>query len=345
MTTGASKPRADTKSDLLTVRDEFRFAVVEGDGRGAGLNRNFSVGDEDQKAAEAALRRKLDLYIVPPVALLYLFCFIDRSNIGNARLAGLEKDLHLHGYDFNTMLTIFYISYIIFDVPSNIACKVVGPAIWLPGLTLGFGITTIAMAFVTDLASISGVRFLLGLFEAGMLPGIAYYLSRWYRRSELSFRLAMYIVTAPLAGAFGGLLASAILTLDHVGSVKGWRMIFLIEGIITCGIAILTFFVLVDRPDTARFLTLQQRDLAVSRVKSERTAANELLDNLGSTKVQRGIFNPVVMTTAIIFLLDNVTVCYQFVSSTASRILMKTRQSRLHSFSLQSSVQSTPRQV
>lgn len=110
----------------------------------------------------------------------------------------------------------------------------------------------------------------LGIFEAGMLPGIAYYLSRWYRRRELAFRLSLYIVAAPLAGAFGGLLASAILTLDHFGSLHSWRMIFAIEGIVTICLSLIGFFTLTDRPATARWLTQDEKDLAIARVKSER---------------------------------------------------------------------------
>lgn len=141
-----------------------------------------------------------------------------------------------------------------------------------------------------------------------MLPGIAYYMSRWYRRSELAFRLSLYIVMAPLAGAFGGLLASGILTLDGVGSLKTWRMIFIIEGIITCGLAIIAFFTLTDRPATARWLSAEERELAIARVKSERVGATEVLDKMDGKKLARGIFNPVVLATSMIFLLDNVTV-------------------------------------
>ncbi|RMZ71894.1 MFS transporter [Pyrenophora seminiperda CCB06] len=258
--------------------------------------------------AEARLRLKIDLYIIPTVAILYLFCFIDRANIGNARLAGFEKDLKLKGYDYNTVLSMFYISYIIFEIPSNMCCKWIGPGWFIPTISLCFGITSLGTAFVQDISSACGVRFLLGIFEAGMLPGIAYYLSRWYRRSELAFRLAMYIVMAPLAGAFGGLLASAILTLDSFGSLHRWRMIFAIEGIITSGVALISFFTLTDRPETARWLTQEEKDLAIARVKSERVGQIEVLDKLDKKKTLRGIFNPVILTDAFIFLLDNITV-------------------------------------
>jgi MFS family permease len=104
------------------------------------------------------------------------------------------------------------------------ACKWIGPGWFIPATTLGFGICSVCTAFVTNLHSACGVRFLLGIFEAGMLPGIAYYMSRWYRRSELTFRLSLYIVMAPLAGAFGGLLSSGILKLSHFGGLHTWKM-------------------------------------------------------------------------------------------------------------------------
>ncbi|KAF2972643.1 hypothetical protein GQX73_g915 [Xylaria multiplex] len=258
--------------------------------------------------AERKLRNKLDYMIVPTVSILYLFCFIDRANIGNARLAGFETDLGLVGYDYNTVLSIFYVSYIVFEIPSNLACKWIGPGWFLPAISLGFGISSLGTAFVHTKSAACGVRFVLGAFEAGMMPGISYYLSRWYRRSELTFRLSLFIVMAPLAGAFGGLLASGILKLDHFGSLHSWRMIFGIEGIITIGLSIISFFTLTDRPETARWLTQEEKDLAIARVKSERMAQASVLDKPDKQKLWLGFWNPVVLSTAFVFLLNNITV-------------------------------------
>lgn len=156
---------------------------------------------------------------------------------------------------------------------------------------------------------ICAVRFLLGIFEAGMLPGIAYYMSRWYRRSELAFRLSMYLVMAPLAGAFGGLFASGILTLPHFGSLTDWRMIFGIEGIITVGLSLIAFITLTDRPETARWLSPAEKDLAIARIAAERrTTGTEVLDHIDKKKLFSGILNPITLSTSLIFLLDNITV-------------------------------------
>ncbi|TLD05487.1 uncharacterized protein PgNI_09253 [Pyricularia grisea] len=261
----------------------------------------------DPKAVRK-LRMKMDLYLVPTVALLYLFCFIDRANIGNARIAGLEKDLGLTGNDYNIILSVFYISYILFEIPATVLCKWMGPGWFLPATSLLFGIASIATAFVHDRAAICGVRFLLGIFEAGMLPGIAYYLSRWYQRAELAFRLSLYMVMAPLAGAFGGLLASAILTLDSFAGVHSWRMIFAIEGIVTIIVSVIAFFTLTDRPETARWMTEDEKILCEARVKSERVGQTEVLDKIDKKKLMRGMTNPVALQIAFIFLCDNVTV-------------------------------------
>jgi sugar phosphate permease len=227
---------------------------------------------------------------------------------GNARLANFEQDLGLKGNDYNMVLSIFYISYALCEMPSVLLCKYMGPGWFLPLTTLGFGVVTIGTAFCQTKAQIVVCRLLLGIFESGMLPGVAYYFSRWYRHAELTFRLGMYMVMSPTAGAFGGLLASGILSLDHFGSLTSWRMIFGIEGIITSGLALVMLFTLTDNPSTARWLTAEEKELAISRVKSERMAQTELVDKMNLTKVKNGISSPVTLVTAFIFLCGNIVV-------------------------------------
>lgn len=210
----------------------------------------------------------------------------------------------MSGNDYNVLLSIFYVAYIIFEIPSNLTCKAVGPGWFIPFLSFSFGACSIGMAFVHNLSAACGVRFLLGVFEAGMMPGISYYLSRWYRRSELVFRLSLFIVMAPLAGAFGGLIASGILSLSSIGTVREWRMVFLVEGIITMGISLIALVTLTDRPETARWLSEEEKTLAVARVKSEMLGQTKVLDKAGRTKVWLGFWNPAVLATAFVFLFN-----------------------------------------
>ncbi|KAK3356596.1 major facilitator superfamily domain-containing protein [Lasiosphaeria hispida] len=257
---------------------------------------------------ERRLRTKIDLHIVPIVSILYLFSFIDRANIGNAKIAGLDKDLGMTGYDYNVIVSAFYIGYILFEVPAILLCKWLGPGWFLPATSLLFGICSVGTAFVTTVPQACVIRFLLGIFEAGMMPGTTYYLSRWYKRSELTFRLSLYLVTAPLAGAFGGLLASGILRLSHFGGLRSWRMIFAVEGILTIGLSLVALLTLTDRPETARWLTAEEKTLAVTRVRSERVTAQVLLDTMTVRKFVRGVANPVTLSVGIVFLFDAITV-------------------------------------
>lgn len=232
----------------------------------------------------------------------------------------------MKGYDYNIIITAFYVSYIVFEIPANLLCKWMGPGWFLPLTTVLFGIASLGTAFVHTTSQAAVVRFLLGIFEAGMMPGIAYYLSRWYRRAELAFRLSLYVVMAPLAGAFGGLLASAILTLDHFGGLHTWRMIFAIEGIITIGIGAIGFLTLTDRPATATWLTPEEKDLAIMRVKSERVGATSVLDAIDTTKILRGVFSPVTLSVAFVFFLNNITVNgFAFFAPTIVRSIYQNR--------------------
>ncbi|KAK7538222.1 putative MFS transporter [Phyllosticta citribraziliensis] len=314
---------------------EFAQAAAE-EGQAATDQYGHSLVEFDP-AAERRLRWKIDLVITPIICLLYLFCFIDRANIGNAALAGLKQDLSLEGYDYNVLLTVFYISYIIFEIPCNMACKLIGPGWFLPFLALCFGICSIGTAFVHSLGAACGVRFLLGKTLDQVCPlfdrsrsvrsghaawnrlllfqvvsqrraGISTVTCKCRRFPNAKSLTSQYITMAPLGGAFGGLLASAILKLSHFGGLHRWRMIFAIEGIITCGIALVAFAVLTDRPETARWLSEEEKKLAVARVKSERVGTTEVLDKLDVPKTLKGIFSPVTLLTGFIFLLNNITV-------------------------------------
>ncbi|KAK4046768.1 hypothetical protein OIV83_005873 [Microbotryomycetes sp. JL201] len=224
--------------------------------------------------------RKTDFILVPLVTLLFLLNFIDRAAVGNANVAGLSKDLKLSAekYQYNiglgssflsTALMIFYIFYIIVEPISNLILKKVG-YLWLSFLVVGFGAVTIGSAFMKNYGEFVVVRILLGCTEGGVIPAVAFILSRFYTRRELAFRFGIFLALGPtLSGAFGGLLAAGLLNLGSIGSVKGWRCIFLVEGILTTGVGILSIFLLADSPETARFLSAEEKVIASARVAAE----------------------------------------------------------------------------
>ncbi|KAI0274731.1 MFS general substrate transporter [Gloeopeniophorella convolvens] len=205
------------------------------------------------------LKRKIDFRLIPWLALLYLMNFLDRGSIGNARLYNMQKDLHLTDKQYLIALTVFFFPYSLFEVPSNLALRYLRPSRWLSFIVFVWGIAMTFHGFAHNYGDLIGLRFLLGLAEAGLYPGIVFYLSCWYKRSELGSRVAVFFSSATVAGAFSGLLAAAIHNMDGIGGRPGWAWIFILEGLATIVVATASFWVLQDFPETAKFLTEAER--------------------------------------------------------------------------------------
>lgn len=224
---------------------------------------------------EKRLWRKIDVRLMPILALLYLFSFLDRGNIGNAKLQGLVTELHLVGNQYNIALTMYFIPYCIFECPANLVLKRFRPSRWLPGITVVWGIIVTLMGIVKNYQQLVVMRVLLGIAEAGLFPGVVYYLTLWYPRSKLQFRIGLFFGAASLAGAFSGLLAYGISFMSGTQGLLGWSWIFILEGIATVVVGVLAFFILVDFPVTAKFLTPEERSFVVWKKKYDVTSYGE----------------------------------------------------------------------
>ncbi|KAJ6525027.1 major facilitator superfamily domain-containing protein [Mycena vulgaris] len=241
---------------------------------------------------EDRLRSKLDKRILPLVCVL-TFCFLDRVNVGFASVAGLQTSLGLQGIQYNIALTCFYTTYVVVETPNNLLGKHFGMGRWLAGCTLGFGICCMCSAFVRTYAEFCLVRALLGVFEGGVLPGIAFFLSKFYRRQELTHRrcvvVGLVLAASNVGAAFGGLIASGILKIDHIGSLKSWRN--LIEGLITTVVAICIFFLIIDSPMQASWLTPEEKILAVGRLEAEYPAVDEDAQHTRKQTIRQGLLD------------------------------------------------------
>ncbi|KAI0049941.1 MFS general substrate transporter [Auriscalpium vulgare] len=215
----------------------------------------------------ARIWRKLDMQLLPFVSLLYLLSFLDRSNIGNARIAGMSVDLNLIHLRYNTAAAVFFIPYCFAEVPSNILLKLFRPSIWIPAIMVAWGIVMTLMCRVNSFEGLIVARVFLGLAEAGLFPGVTYYISLWYPRHMQAKRVAIFFSAATVAGAFGGILAYGIEHLEGKGGLHGWQWIFLIEGLVTVVIAVLAFFFMHDYPETATFLTEREREYVVNALR------------------------------------------------------------------------------
>ncbi|KAL9128139.1 MAG: hypothetical protein Q9217_003113 [Psora testacea] len=217
---------------------------------------------------------KMDLHLIPMLALLYLLSFLDRGNIGNAKIEGLVESLHMTEPEYNWTLTVFFFTYCIFEVPSNLVLKRLRPSIWLPTIMVAWGTVMTLMGIVQDFKGLLLARLFLGVAEAGLYPGVAYYITLWYVRTEAQFRQAMFFSAASVAGAFSGLLAYGIAKMDGVGGYEGWRWIFILEGILTVLVACVGFFTIYDFPETARFLAPAEKAWVIRRLRYQGSEAS-----------------------------------------------------------------------
>ncbi|OJJ56092.1 hypothetical protein ASPSYDRAFT_183076 [Aspergillus sydowii CBS 593.65] len=213
---------------------------------------------------------RIDLRLLPCLVTMYLITFLDRVNIGNAAVLGMREDLAMvDGTKYNAALMIFFIPYVVFEIPANLFLVKLKPHVWLSFCALSFGLVTIFQGLVKSWASLMVTRWFLGTFEAGMIPGCVYMLSMWYRRYEAQKRYAIFGCSTILAGAFGGLLASALGKMDGVGGYGGWRWVFIIEGAATCLMAVVVFFALPDFPEDCKWVSQREFEFLRDRAARE----------------------------------------------------------------------------
>jgi len=279
----------------------------------AGSGSDIASGEEFTWTVEEEIevRRKLDYYIVPLTTFLYLMCFLDRANIGNARIQGMGKELGLEtGVRFNWVLSIFYIIYIFVEVPSNILLKIIGPKYYLPLLVVGFGFVSLCTAFVDSYEGLLAARAFLGVFEGGVMPGLAFFITCFYKRQELLFRVGIYVSAASLAGAFGGLLATGLARIPEWGiasrRIYTWRNIFFFEGLFTVIVGLAAPFLMPTKPSETWFLNERQRRIAMERLRVKGGAEEH--EKIRPKHVARSMANINNYICALGFFLINITV-------------------------------------
>ncbi|KAI1613684.1 retrograde regulation protein 2 [Exophiala viscosa] len=219
--------------------------------------------------SERKLITKIDLRVIPALSVLYLLAFLDRTNVANAAIFGLQKDLGLSSTQYSTALTIFFVPYILFEIPSNVVLKRLKPNVWLSVCMFFFGLVTVCQGLVQGYSGFLTTRFFLGLFEAGMFPGSFYLIGMWYKRHEAQKRYTFFFASTTLAGAFGGLLASAIGKMNGMRGYLGWRWVFILEGCLTCVVAIIWVFVIPNFPEDATWLTEAEREYVKARLRDD----------------------------------------------------------------------------
>ncbi|KAI9743057.1 MAG: hypothetical protein M1818_003352 [Claussenomyces sp. TS43310] len=223
-------------------------------------------------AAERRLVWKFDLRILPVLAAMYLFNSLDKSNLGNAKTDGMEETLGMHGNQYNTVLSVFYVPYVVTAPFLAAAGKRWGPNRVLPLMMFTFGSMTVLMTAVRNFSGLMALRWFLGMAESAFFPLVIFYQTTFYRRGELARRLAIFYAASSISSAFGGLLAYGVFQIKSTNGFANWRYLFAIEGSCTVLCAIFAFFYLPHSSADAKFLNPQEKELAYERMRMDSSA-------------------------------------------------------------------------
>jgi MFS family permease len=226
------------------------------------------TGDSAEQATLSKITSRITWRIVPFLMLAYFIAFIDRVNAGFAALQ-MNHDIGLTQAAFGLGGGLFYVTYVLFEIPSNLAMKKVGPRLWIARIMVSWGLVAGAMAFVTGPYSFYAVRLLLGAAEAGFFPGVILYLTYWFPRAYRARIVAIFMVAIPVSSFLGSPISASLLQIDGVLGLRGWQWMFILEAVPAVLLGLATIFVLPDRPSSARFLSPAESELVARRLERE----------------------------------------------------------------------------
>ncbi|KAK0704514.1 putative MFS transporter [Lasiosphaeris hirsuta] len=263
----------DPKLDDLKGTTELANSLSAGSGTASG----HELSSIDP-VAERRLVWKFDLRLLPVLAVMYLFNSLDKSNLGNAKTAGLEASLGLVGEQYSILLSVFFVPYVLTAPFLGLAGKKYGPSRVLPIMMFCFGSATLLVVAVKDFAGIMVLRWILGMSESAFFPLVIYYQTMFYRRGELARRLALFYAAQSIASAFGGLLSYGVFQIQG-GALDPWRYLFVIEGGCTVLFSFFAFWYLPMSASEARFLTPEEKEVAYRRMALDSSSVvNEKLN-------------------------------------------------------------------
>ncbi|KAI9459753.1 major facilitator superfamily domain-containing protein [Boletus coccyginus] len=235
------------------------------------------LNEENRKAAERHVVRKLDMRLMPTVVILYLMNYIDRVAVTSARLQGLETDLNLTDVQYETVLAVLFASYSPAQIPSNMILGYISrPSFYIGACAMAWGVTSALTGVTKNFGGIVACRIFIGLPEAAFYPGSMYLLSRWYTKGELALRSAILYVGLLVSNAFGSFIAAGILrNMQGKLGIAAWRWLFYIEGAITIFIGLLAMWLLPDLPHNTRWMSPSERRLVQVRLAEDTGEADK----------------------------------------------------------------------
>ncbi|KAG9251905.1 major facilitator superfamily domain-containing protein [Emericellopsis atlantica] len=224
---------------------------------------------------------RVDRRLITVAGIIYMNSLMDRSNLPNAGIAGMNVDLGMvTGFRYSAVALVFFITYTFLQPPATILTRKLGPRPFLSGICFAWGVVMVGFGFVNDWVVLIPLRLLLGLFEAGYFPGIVYLISTWYSRYDMHKRYAGFYCLGLVASGLGGILAFGVQQMDGLGGLEGWRWIFIIFGLMTVAASFLGMVFLVDFPDVAidknhwKFISRDEIALIMRRIAKDRNDAS-----------------------------------------------------------------------
>jgi len=248
-------------------------------------------------ALEQVTIRKVYLRLLPLAMIVYFFCYLDRINISFAALQ-MNASIGLTAAAYGLSSTAFYLGYCIFEVPSNVILEKVGARIWIARIMITWGLASGATAFVTGPYSFLTVRFLLGLAEAGLFPGIVLLFTYWFPDHHRARIVSSFTLALPISVALGAPISTSILGMDGFLGVAGWKWIYIVEAIPTVLVGFFVLFLMTDRPANARWLSAEQKNWLISTLERERHA----VESARKYSMLEGMMNPKILLLSLNYL-------------------------------------------
>jgi ACS family tartrate transporter-like MFS transporter len=243
---------------------------------------------------EQRTMRKVYLRLLPFVFACYFLCYLDRINVGFAALT-MNKDIGLDSAMYGMAAGAFFWGYVLFEVPSNLILEKVGARIWIARIMVTWGILSGATAFCTGPWSFMIVRFLLGLAEAGLFPGMVLYFTYWFPDNHRARIIAGFTLALPVAVALGAPMSTGLMELNGLWGLAGWKWMYLVEAVPTVLLGVVVFFYLTDRPALAKWLPTEERTWLSSTIDHERRQ----IEAHGTISLLRSFWDPKVLLLAL----------------------------------------------
>jgi len=249
---------------------------------------------------ERQTMRKVAWRLLPILMLGYFIAFVDRVNVGFAALQ-MNHAVGIDAAAFGLGGGLFYLTYVLFEIPSNLAMQKVGARLWIARIMISWGLVSACTALITGPNSFYAMRILLGAAEAGFFPGVIFYLTQWFPSAYRARIIAIFMVAVPLSSFIGSPLSAALLQLDGLFGLQGWQLMFVLEAAPAILLGLMVPWLLTNKPQEARWLSAEEKSWLTRQLETEHAAAGKAADGAGHGRLRDILLNRYVLAAALVY--------------------------------------------